>query len=78
MTDEALRTLDLLGHFGYILLFVGMTLISRGQNLGWALRLAGELIWTYFSFRLELSSGVLWGLAFIAVDLSALFYRSRK
>lgn len=75
MTD--VQQLDLLGHFGYILLFVGMTLISRGQNLGWALRLAGELIWTGISYQMELYSGVLWGVAFIAIDLSAL-HRSRK
>lgn len=75
MTD--VQQLDLLGHIGYILLFVGMTMISRGQSLGWALRLAGELIWTGISYQMELYSGVLWGVAFIAIDLSAL-YRSRK
>ena len=75
MTD--VQQLDLLGHFGYILLFVGMTLLSRGQSLGWVLRLIGEIIWTYISYEMQLYSGVLWGLAFMAIDLSGI-HRARS
>lgn len=70
--------LDLLGHTGYVILFVGMMMVSRGQNLGWALRLIGELIWTWISFQVELYSGVIWGVAFMAIDLSALHRARRK
>lgn len=72
-----LQILDLFGHVGYISLFVGLAMISRGRSIGWVLRLLGEIIWTYISYEVGLYSGVVWGIAFMVVDLSAI-YRARS
>jgi hypothetical protein len=64
-----ISTPDALGHIGYVLLFIGMTMIAANRPIGWALRLAGEAIWIGISAYLGLTSGVLWGLAFAYIDI---------
>ena len=60
---------DALGHIGYVLLFIGMTMIAANRPIGWALRLAGEAIWIGISAYLGLTSGIVWGLLFAYIDV---------
>lgn len=60
---------DLAGHVGYVFLFLGQLAIARGHRSGWALRFVGEAMWIAICWHLHLSSGVLWGAAFLCIDL---------
>lgn len=63
--------IDLLGHFGYILIFLGMIGIRYKNPYGWALRFLGELVWVSIGFQLGLTSIWIWGLVFMLVDFWA-------
>ena len=69
MTPEDLRTIDAIGWVGYALLSIGMYQIARGRKIGWALRASGESIWIILSWKLGLTSGVVFGLLFLCIDL---------
>ena len=60
---------DYFGHWAYFFLFVGMLLLQAKDYRGWAFRFAGEVGWIAIGFVLGLSSVVLWGFAFMAVDV---------
>tara|TARA_R110000824_G_scaffold238429_2_gene427226 strand:- start:9462 stop:9719 length:258 start_codon:yes stop_codon:yes gene_type:complete len=64
-----LQILDALGHLGYFLLAIGTLRISNGDLSGWGFRFIGGAAWVGISFKIGLTSGVIWGLAFMAVDL---------
>lgn len=74
MTD----LLDAFGHVGYTLLGIGMLLIAQGKALGWAFRLAGELIWLVIGLYLNMSSMWIWGGLFLVIDLFGLVNAKRK
>lgn len=64
---------DVVGHIGYVLIGGGHLLLATGYSpeVGWPLRLAGELVWTGIGLHLRLSSVWAWGLGFAALDLWA-------
>lgn len=61
--------IDLFGHIAYFLLFVGLIFLSFKKQIGWILRLTGELTWIILGFKLNLSSIVIWGIIFISIDI---------
>jgi len=61
--------IDVYGHIFYAFLLAGMICIAFGLRVGWWLRVIGELGWVGLGFVLGLSSIVVWGLLFIAIDL---------
>ena len=65
--------IDILGHFGYALILAGMMLVSAKSPWGWALRLLGELVWLLIGVELGMSSMVLWGLVFAALDVRTFY-----
>jgi nicotinamide riboside transporter PnuC len=60
--------LDFLGHVGYVLILAGMVLISRRSAVGWFLRLLGEVTWLGIGVAMDMSSMVVWGAVFTALD----------
>jgi hypothetical protein len=62
--------LDFFGHLGYASIMVGMFLLARRNAYGWVARLLGDAGWVALGFALGMSSIILWGLVFIAVDIS--------
>lgn len=67
-----MNAVDLLGHFAYVLLCLGTVLIAKypGKNAGWLLRAAGDGMWVGLGFYLGLTSCVVWGALFTAIDLA--------
>jgi len=77
------EALDIVGHFAFAASLIGMLLIGRSRRpqarpgleaLGWPLRLGGEAAWVAIGIVLvfegvPLSSLVIWGLIFCAVDI---------
>jgi len=57
-----------LGHFGYVLLWSGQMLLALGHSEGWAIRVAGELIWLWIGVRLKMNSIWFWGIVGVAVE----------
>lgn len=60
---------DFFGHFFYASLFLGMLLLSAKDFRGWAFRFAGEVGWIGIGLVMGMSSIVVWGLAFMVVDV---------
>lgn len=60
---------NLLGHFGYLLLFYGQYLLATGDINGWLLRLTGECIWFGLGVHLRMNSIWLWGILGVIVEL---------
>lgn len=60
-----MTALDLVGHIGYVSLFVGSQLLARHNKYGWLCRLLGELIWVVLGFILGLTSIWMWGIFFV-------------
>ena len=67
------KKIDLLGHLGYLLLFIGQFLIAQHAIMGWPLRIMGELIWLYLGVKLKLSSIWFWGIIFVLVESYGLY-----
>ena len=65
--------IDIFGHFGYALILAGMMLVSAKNPYGWALRLVGEFVWLLIGVHMEMSSMVLWGLVFAALDVRTFY-----
>lgn len=74
--DDMLQ-LDIIGHISYLALAIGMWRIGNGDGSGWAFRFLGELGWVGISLKLGLTSGVIWGAVFLALDAFGL-YAARK
>ena len=62
--------IDFFGHLAYASIMVGMFLLARRNAYGWVARLLGDAGWVVLGFALGMSSIVLWGLTFIAVDIA--------
>lgn len=60
--------LDLIGHIGYALLFIGIILIGRKRIEGWIFRFIGEAIWIILGIKLGLTSIWMWGAVFLIVE----------
>lgn len=60
---------DFFGHFFYASLFLGMLLLSAKDYRGWAFRFAGEVGWIGIGLVMGMSSIVVWGVAFMAIDV---------
>ena len=67
--SETFFILDMLGYLGYTLLMIGMILIAKGKKIGWQVRAAGEMLWVAISFHLGLTSGVIFGVLFLCIDI---------
>jgi hypothetical protein len=76
--DFTHEQLDLIGHGGYAILAMGMALLATGRNIGWAFRLVGEIIWIWIGWELNLTSSVLWGVAFAALDAVGMVRHLRR
>jgi len=63
--------IDIAGHFGYFLIFIGLVMISMKERIGWIFRLLGELLWVAIGISIGMSALWVWGLVFIIVDLVA-------
>ena len=61
--------LDALGHLGYVFLFLGIGLLAVKERSGFIFRLIGEGIWIVVGFALGMSSIVVWGFVFCAIDV---------
>jgi hypothetical protein len=61
-------TLDLWGHVGYMLLFLGQVAVTRKKAWGFGLRWAGEVIWLTLGVQMGMSSIWVWGLFGLAVE----------
>jgi hypothetical protein len=68
-----MNNLDFSGHLFYASLFLGMLLLQAKDYRGWALRFIGEAGWIGIGFIIGYSSIVLWGFAFMAVDVLGYF-----
>jgi hypothetical protein len=64
-----MNNLDFSGHLFYASLFLGMLLLQAKDYRGWALRFIGEAGWIGIGFIIGYSSIILWGFAFMAVDV---------
>lgn len=71
MNVDTLLLLDLIGCVGYTLLSFGMLKIAKDDRSGWTYRALGEALWVGVFFNLGLASGVVFGLAFLTIDLFA-------
>lgn len=69
--------IDLFGHAGYLLIALGMYLLSRKDKFGWICRFIGESIWVYLGVYLGMSSIYIWGAIFMGIDLAG-YYNWRK
>jgi len=59
---------DIGGHVFYVLIFIGTNLIAKKNNVGWLLRLLGELGWTLIGVYMEMTSIWVWGIIFTFND----------
>ena len=73
MTVDTFLILDLLGYVAYSLLSFGMFKIAKDDRSGWTYRALGDALWVGIFFNLGLTSGMVFGLAFLVVDLFAVF-----
>ena len=73
MTVDTFLLLDLLGYVAYTLLSLGMFKIAKDDRSGWTYRALGDSLWVGIFFNLGLTSGIFFGLAFLVVDLFAVF-----
>jgi hypothetical protein len=73
MNIDTFVLLDLLGYVGYSLLSFGMSKIANEDRSGWTYRALGDALWVGIFFNLGLTSGMVFGLAFLVVDLFAVF-----
>ena len=73
MTVDTFLLLDLLGYVAYTLLSLGMFKIAKDDRSGWTYRALGDALWVGIFFNLGLTSGMVFGLAFLVVDLFAVF-----
>jgi hypothetical protein len=64
-----MNKVDFFGHWFYASLFLGMLLLSAKDYRGWAFRFAGEVGWIGIGLVIGMSSIVIWGFAFMAVDV---------
>ena len=71
MNIDTFLLLDLLGYVAYSLLSFGMFKIAKDDRSGWTYRALGDALWIGVFFNLGLTSGVVFGLAFLAIDLFA-------
>ncbi len=60
--------LDAIAHAGYTSVFLGQFLLTRKNRGGWLLRIGGDLAWVGFGVTLDMSSIVLWSIAFAIND----------
>jgi hypothetical protein len=71
--------LDGLGHLFYLLIFLGMVMISKKHEVGWLLRLAGETGWAVLGLYMGLTSIWIWAVPFIYIDTKGyLLWRKLK
>jgi hypothetical protein len=63
--------IDLLGHFFYVWILLGVVLLSSKNKWGWACRLVGEVGWVVLGFMMNMSSIWAWGFAFVFIDICA-------
>lgn len=64
-----MKTDDLVGHVGYVLIGVGLLLIATQHGtLGWASRVVGDVVWVALGTRMKMTSIALWGSVFVALD----------
>jgi hypothetical protein len=61
--------LDVLGHVGYVLLFIGQWQVGDGKRYGFLLRLAGEVVWVGLGFCMGYTSIWIWSLVFAYVEI---------
>ncbi len=66
MTEFAL---DIMGHFGYAFIAMGMYLITLKSAWGFACRFTGEIIWLVVGVLMNMSSIWTWGILFLFIDM---------
>jgi len=69
--------LDLMGHIFYLLIVVGMLLLSKKIRYGWILRFWGEFGWVMIGVSMGMSSIYIWGFIFMGIDLYGFLRWSR-
>jgi hypothetical protein len=70
--------IDVLGHFFYAWIMLGMILLSQKNKWGWAARLVGELGWVGLGWTMGMTSIWIWGSIFVLIDLCGFLYWYRK
>jgi len=69
--------LDILGHFGYFFMILGMLLLANKNIWGWIIRWIGEATWLSIGINMGMSSIWFWEGVFLVVDIYG-FYSWRK
>lgn len=59
---------DVIGHIGYLFLFIGTRCLVSKKKYGWLFRVGGSLVWAALGVYLELTSIIIWSLIFAAND----------
>ena len=59
---------DLLGHLGYLFLFIGQALLVHQKRSGWVFRVLGELIWIGIGIYAHWTSIWFWGSLFLIIE----------
>jgi len=64
--------IDLIGHVAYVLIFIGMILLTKKDWIGWVFRFFGEAMWVGIGLYLGMTSIWVWGLIFMGIDAYAI------
>ncbi len=54
------KRLDALGHVGYGLIAISMTLIAYDISIGWLVQLLGASVWAFIGWRIKATSIYIW------------------
>lgn len=69
--------LDVIGHIGYLIIFIGLILLGYKKRSGWLFRFVGDTVVIYLGIVLHLTSIWMWGIVFGVIDLTN-FYKWTK
>lgn len=69
MESNWFSLVDLAGWAAYIVLFCGTLILQNKSKFGWVFRAAGNLMWCVLGWHLQLTSVMVWGVIFMAMDV---------
>ncbi len=68
--------IDLFGHIAYIVLLVGVWLLSKQRVIGWVVHGTGTAMWLVLGILMDSSAIWVWSSVFVVMDVVG-FYRWR-
>lgn len=69
MHENWLSVVDIAGWVAYVVLFCGTMTLQNKNHIGWVLRGIGNLMWCVLGWHLQLTSVIVWGVIFMAMDI---------